>query len=545
MVVKENGGNMVKVSKSYDYIIVGAGSAGCVLANRLTIDPNIRVLLIEAGGRDSDPMIKIPLVWMQFVLKKWHDWGYESEPEPHMDDRRIECVRAKVLGGCSSINAMTWVRGSPGDYDRWARPGLEEWSYDGVLPYLKKTETWTGGGDELRGGDGPVKVRHSSYDDPLFDSFFGAAAEAGLGGPGDYNGASQFGVHRSQQNIVQGRRFSAADAFLRPALKRPNLTLRLKSFVTRIVFEGDNAVGIEIGSGNGATEIIRADSEVILSGGAINSPQLLMISGIGSADALKAHGIDPVCDLGDVGQNLQDHISVGVNYHRKSPGPFIMNTRFDRLAVNMAAAYLFGVGPATDFPGGLTGFIKIDPASDVPDIQFLFNGAPMLSHPWFPMAKPPWKDGFGCRAVLLHPESRGHVELRSSDPKELVALHQNFLATDKDREILREGFKRARELVRQSALDEYRGEEAAPGANVVSDDAIDAHIRATGTTVHHPCGTCRMGADEGSVVDGELKVRGVNNLRVIDASVMPDLISGNIHAAVLMIAEKGADLVLG
>ena len=545
MVAKDLGNNMSNTSKSYDYIIIGAGSAGCVLANRLTSDPTIRVLLIEAGGQDNDPMIKIPLVWMKFVLDKRHDWGYESGPEPHMDDRHIECVRAKILGGCSSINAMTYVRGNAGDYDRWARTGLNGWGYGDVLPYLKKSETWENGSDEIRGGSGPLKIRHSRYDDPLFDAFFQASAEAGLGGPGDYNGESQFGVHRSQQNIVQGRRFSAADAFLRPALKRPNLTLKLNAFVTRIVFDGDTAVGVEIGSENGATSVIRADSEVILSGGAINSPQLLMVSGIGPADALKSHGIDAIANRQQVGQNLQDHISVGVNYHRKSPGPFLKNTRFDRLAINMAAAYLFGVGPATDFPGGLTGFIKIDPASDVPDIQFLFNGAPLLSHPWFPMVTQPWKDGFGCRAVLLHPESRGRVELKSSDPRKLVALHQNFLATDKDRTTLREGFKRARELACQSALDDYRGDESAPGADAVSDAAIDAHIRATGTTVHHPCGTCRMGADEDAVVDGELKVRGVNNLRVIDASVMPDLISGNIHAAVLMIAEKGADLILG
>jgi 4-pyridoxate dehydrogenase len=530
---------------SYDYIIIGAGSAGCVLANRLSEDPDVQVLLIEAGPADRDPMIKIPLLWMKFVQNRRHDWGYETQPEQHMDGREIECVRGKVLGGCSSINAMTVVRGNVNDYERWKRGGLEQWGYDDVLPYFRKMESWAGGDDGVRGGDGPFKVQSSSYQDPMYSGYLQAAEQIGLGLSKDYNGRDQLGLARSQQNIFEGRRFSAADAYLKPVLQRPNLKLKLKQFVTRIVFENGRAIGVELAGSNGQLEVVRASREVIVSTGSINSPHLLMLSGIGPAEQLKRQDIDVVVDAPDVGQNLQDHMSASVGYRRKQQGPFVDRTRFDRLAVGIVTSYLFGKGVGADFPGGLNGFAKIDPSSDVPDTQLLFNGAPVTAHPWFPGIKAKWQDGFGCRAVLLHPESRGSLELMSSDPRQLMHLRQNFLATEKDRHILREGFKLCRELSQQSALDEYRGDEVLPGPQAKSDDEIDAHIRATGISVHHPCGTCRMGNDETSVVDPALKVRGVDNLRVIDASVMPDIISGNIHAPVLMIAEKASDIMLG
>jgi len=528
---------------SYDYIIVGAGSAGCVLANRLSENPDHRVLLIEAGPADRDPMIKIPLVWLKFVQNRRHDWGYDTQPEPHMDNREIECVRGKVLGGCSSINAMTYVRGNPGDYERWKKAGLDNWGYDDVLPYFKRGESWSGGEDKYRGADGPFRVRPSTYQDPMFEAYMAAADQMGFGRTADYNGENQFGLARSQQNIVDGRRFSAADAYLRPALKRPKLTLKLNQFVTKLVIEKGRAVGVELARANGQLETIRAEQEVIVATGAINSPHLLMLSGIGPAEQLQTQGVDIRVDLPEVGQNLQDHISASVTYHRRQPGPFLAQVRYDRLAINIAMAYLFGKGSATDFPGGLTGFTKIDPSSDVPDIQLLFHGAPVTAHPWFPGIKPPWRDGFGCRAVLLHPESRGSLDLMSPDPKKLMHLRQNFLSTEKDRRTLRAGIKLCRKLSEQTALNDYRAEEILPGEDNVSDEMIDAHIRATGTTAHHPCGTCRMGSDASSVVDPELKVRGVESLRVADASVMPDLISGNIHAPVLMIAEKAADLI--
>lgn len=532
--------------KTYDYIIVGAGSAGCVLARRLTEDPDICVLLIEAGGQDSDPWIKIPLVWMRkFVQERRHDWGYDTEPEPHMADREIECVRARVLGGCSSINAMTYVRGNAGDYNRWAATGLDGWAYKDVLPYFKRGESWQGGADDYRGGEGPLYVRPSSYQDPLFDAYLAAVDDADLGRTDDYNGARQEGFSRGQQNIKDGRRFSAADAYLRPALGRANLSLSLNTLITHLVIEGSRAVGVAVRGEGGSVREIRAEREVIVSAGALNSPHLLMLSGIGPSDQLREQEIDVRVDLPAVGQNLQDHISAGAHFQRKSPGPFVKNTRFDRLAVNIPRAYLTGKGPATDFPGGLTGFLKTERSLDAPDLQFLFWGAPATSGPWFPGIKAPWQDGFGCRAVLLHPESRGSIELVSADPGIRPRLRQNFLSTQKDTDSLRKGFRLVRELSAGKALDRFRGNEMVPGPDAASDAEIDAHMRQTGISVHHPCGSCRMGADEGSVVDGDLKLRGVDGLRVVDASVMPDIVSGNIHAAVLMIAEKAADKILG
>ena len=440
---------------------------------------------------------------------------------------------------------MTVVRGNRGDYERWRKMGLDQWGYDDVLPYFKKLESWGGeaGSDDIRGLSGPFKVRPSTYQDPLYDAYLAAAVQMGMGLAEDYNGKDQIGLSRSQQNIFEGRRFSAADAFLKPVLKRPNLSVRLKQFVTRLVFNGRKTVGIELAGSNGQLTEVKAQRETIVSTGAINSPHLLMLSGIGPADQLRKHGIPVIHDASQVGQNLQDHISASVGYRRKEPGPFLSKTRFDKLTIDLVRAYFFGTGVAADFPGGLNGFTKVDPASDVPDTQLLFNGAPADSYPWFPILKPAWKDGFGCRAVLLHPESRGSLELASSIPTTLMKLKQNFLATENDRRVLREGFKICRELSGQSALDNFRAEEFLPGINVKTDDEIDAHIRATGISVHHPCGTCRMGSDNDSVVDDVLQVRGVENLRIVDASVMPDIISGNIHAPVLMIAERAADFI--
>jgi len=527
-----------------DFIIVGGGSAGCVLANRLSAD-GAQVLLIEAGGRDSDPWIKIPLVWMRkFVDEGLHDWGYKSGPEPFADNRLIECVRARVLGGCSSVNAMGYVRGSPGDYDRWASKGLPGWSFADILPYFKRCESWEGGEDAYRGGSGPLHVRTGSYDDPLLEPVLTASAAAGLPTTPDYNGAQNIGVGKSQQTIKDGRRWSAADAFLRPALSRSNLKLQLNALVTRIVIRDGRAVGVRY-EANGQEVEARAGREVILSAGAINSPQLLMLSGIGPADHLREHSIQVVHDASGVGENLQDHIASGVDYERTQSGLFRDTLRADRVAVNIPRAYLTGTGPATDFPGGLNGFAKTNPSEVVPDIQLLYSFVPRFAHVWFPGIKPAWVDSFGCRAVLLHPESRGKVELASPDPKERVRLRQNFFAVDADLAKLRKGIRYTNDIFMQSVLDRHRGAARLSPAEVADDDALNAHIRKTCTTVHHPCGTCRMGSDEGAVVDGSLKLRGIDNLRVVDASVMPDLVSGNIHAAVLMIAEKAADLILG
>jgi choline dehydrogenase-like flavoprotein len=530
--------------RAYDYVIVGAGSAGCVLAYRLTTDPSVRVLLLEAGGRDHHPLIHVPIGLGKIWERRLFDWGYDTEPEPLLDGRRIEAMRGKVLGGSSSINVMAYVRGHRGDYDRWSRGGARGWSYAEVLPYFKRCESWEKGEDTWRGGSGPLGVIDSRNRDPLFDAWLAAAAEADWPFTGDYNGKEQEGFGVGQWTIRAGRRCSASVAFLRPALGRRNLTVETGALATRVLLEGTRAVGVECVRG-GRTERVRAEREVLLSGGVFNSPQLLMLSGVGDAEHLREVGIETKVHLPGVGGNLQDHLSVDVHHLRRGRGPFHAEMRLDRLTVDMARAYLFGTGPGTVLPSRLHAFLKTRRELPVPDIQFLFRGAPARAHPWFPGVRPPYEDSFGIRPVMLHPESRGRLRLRSSDPAAPIRIAQNFLASDRDVATIREGVKLARDVARRPGLDGFRGREVSPGADCRTDAEIDAFVRRTAITAHHPCATCRMGSDADSVLDPELRVRGVEGLRVVDASAMPDLVSGNINACVLMIAEKAADLVLG
>lgn len=531
----------------YDYIIVGAGSGGCTLAYRLGADPGLKILVLEAGGSDSSPVIKVPLTWGLILRHRLYDWGYFTEPEAGLNNRRIECARGKVLGGSTSINGMAYSRGMQQDYDHWANDlGLKGWSYQEVLPYFKRSESWEGGTDEFRGMDGPLTVSSMHYDDPLLDAFIKSTDALGYRRTPDYNGQQAEGFGPMQTTIKNGKRWSVASAFLRPAVARGNVTVRTGALVNRVLLENGRAVGVEVAGHNG-NEKIFSRCEVLLAGGVINSPQLLMLSGIGAASDLQQHGITVKHDLAGVGQNLQDHIVCDVRYRRKRPGPLHRVLRLDRLALDLVRTWLFGTGLSSKVPAPSVGLVRSDPHLLLPDLLMMLAAAPMTAGPHFGPLLKPYDDAFALKGIFLTPESRGSVSLSSNDPRAAAVIQQNFLSTEHDRRAVRNMVRLMREIGDQTPLAPFRAEELAPGPSANSDADIDAFIRRVAITLHHPVGTCKMGSDSDpmAVLDGQLRVRGVQGLRVVDGSAMPKIVRGPTNAPIIMMAEKVSDQILG
>jgi choline dehydrogenase len=530
------------MTESFDYIIVGAGSAGCVLANRLSEDGRHSVLLLEAGGKDNNPLIKVPMVSGLIYFWKSINWNYATTPQPHLEGRAINWPRGKVLGGSSSINGMMYMRGHRADYDGWSDQGLPGWSYADILPYFRRSEGHLERpADAYHGTEGPLAVIKAKGENPLYGEFLKAGIGEGFVANDDFNGPDQEGLGLYDFNIRNGRRESTATAFLRPARGRANLTVWTRALATKIVLENGRATGLEL-SRDGQAMSVSAKREVILSGGAINSPQLLQLSGIGDPAALKRVGIEPRVDSPEVGRNLQDHLGVYLKYRCKEPITLYSMFRPDRAALAGLQALLFGKGPATSIPLEAGGFLKTRPELDIPDIHITF--VPGLNLETTRAGQ--GQHGYLINFYQLRPESRGEVRIASADPTQPPTIDPNYLDASADRQCMRDGVRLAQRIGANPVLARHDAGAISPlAADLADDDAIDAWVRAGANTIFHPVGTCRMGGDERSVVDAELKVRGVMGLRVVDASVMPTIIGGNTSAPTMMIAEKAADMILG
>jgi choline dehydrogenase len=528
----------------YDFIIVGGGSAGSALASRLSADASHKVLVLEAGRPDYpwDVFIHMPAALTFPIGSRFYDWGYRSEPEPHMHQRRIYHARGKVLGGSSSINGMIFQHGNPMDYERWAAdPGMESWDFAHCLPYFKRMENCLAGDDEWHGHAGPLVLERGPAANPLFEAFFAAAEQAGYPRTDDVNGYRQEGFAPFDRNVHRGRRLSAARAYLHPAMRRPNLTVRTRAFVTQVLFDGTRAVGVRYRRGRGGPREVYG-KEIILCGGAVNTPQLLQLSGVGTARELRALDIEVVADLPGVGENLQDHLEVYVQYGCKRPvsmQPAL--AKWKRPFIG--ARWLFlrsGPAASNHFEGG--GFVRSNSEVDYPNLMFHF--LPIAIR--YDGSAPDGDHGYQVHVGPMYSDTRGTVKIRSRDPGEHPALRFNYLATERDRREWVEAIHVARDILNQPAMAEFNNGELSPGPGVQTDEQILNWVARDGETALHPSCTARMGTDPMSVVDpASMRVHGLRGLRITDASVMPYITNGNIYAPVMMVAEKTADLILG
>ena len=530
------------MSKRFDYIIIGAGSAGCVLANRLSKDKKNTVCVLESGPQSNSWKVDMPSALLYTMHDPKYNWKYYSEPEPYLNNRRIFCPRGKMIGGCSSHNGMVFVRGNPLDFERWASYGLPNWSYKNVLPYFKKLETWSGGENLYRGGKGPLKVNRSKIDErfPLFNSLIKAAAEAGYETFEDSNGFKQDGFGTFDVTIDGGKRQSVARAYLEEVKNYNNLKVKHKTDVSKIIFKDKKAIGVEI-KNNNKTEVYYCNKEIILSAGSINSPKILQLSGVGDPKLLKQNNIEVIHELPGVGQNLQDHLEIYIQHKSKTKDTlYNLSTNYFTQAIEGMKWFLLKQGMLTYSHLELGGFVKTSEKYQHPNIQLHFFPSLVINHG---LTNPSF-DGFQFHASPNRPKSRGFVKIKSDNYLDSPKIQFNYLEDEEDLQQMRDSVKIANKIFKQDSMKKYLGDQLRPGYET-NDKELDAIIRETADTAYHPSCTNKMGVDNLSVVDQETKVHGLDNIRVIDSSIMPDILSGNLNAGTIMIAEKAADMIMG